>query len=139
MRSSYAPLADILFMKTYPIELRKRVLQVVDQNQMTRQEIAHMFDVSTFWIRKLLRQRRWTGSIAPLPRTQGRKPAFNQKQLQELDELVERRCDITLAEVREHFTGKVSCSLQAIANNLKRLGWGYKKNHYVRLSRKERM
>lgn len=126
-------------MKTYPIELRKRVLQVVDQNKMTRQEVARMFDVSTFWIRKLLRQRRLTGSIEPLPRTQGRKPAFAGKILEELDALVESRCDITLAEIKEHFSGRVNCSLQAIANNLKRLGWGYKKNHYMQLNETEKM
>ena len=126
-------------MKTYPIELRKRVLQVVDQNQMTREEIARMFDVSTFWIRKLLRQRKLTGSIEPLPRTQGRKPAFVGDMLNELDELVKCQCDITLAEIKKHFAGKVNCSLQAIANNLKRLGWGYKKNRYMRLSKTEKM
>ena len=126
-------------MKTYPIELRKRVLQVVDQNQITREEIARMFDVSTFWIRKLLRQRKLTGSIEPLPRTQGRKPAFVGDMLNELDELVKCQCDITLAEIKKHFAGRVICSLQAIANNLKRLGWGYKKNRYMRLSKTEKM
>ena len=126
-------------MKTYPIELRKRVLQVADQNQITREEIARMFDVSTFWIRKLLRQRKLTGSIEPLPRTQGRKPAFVGDMLNELDELVKCQCDITLAEIKKHFAGRVSCSLQAIANNLKRLGWGYKKNRYMRLSKTEKM
>ena len=126
-------------MKTYPIELRKRVLQVVDQNQITREEIARMFDVSTFWIRKLLRQRKLTGSIEPLPRTQGRKPAFVGDMLNELDELVKCQCDITLAEIKKHFAGRVRCSLQAIANNLKRLGWGYKKNRYMRLSKTEKM
>jgi transposase len=126
-------------MKTYPIELRKRVLLAVDRNKMTREQISRMFDVSTFWIRKLLRQRRLTGSIEPLPRTQGRKPAFAGKILKELDELVESRCDITLAEIKEHFAGRVDCSLQAIANNLKRLGWDYKKNHYMRRSRTEKM
>ena len=125
-------------MKTYPIELRKRVLQVVDQNQITREDIARMFDVSTFWIRKLLRQRKLTGSIEPLPRTQGRKPAFVGDMLNELDEPVKCQCDITLAEIKKHFAGRVSCSLQAIANNLKRLGWGYKKNRYMRLSKAEK-
>ena len=131
-------MAVMLFMKTYPIDLGMRVLQAVDQNQMTREEIARMFDVSTFWIRKLLRQLKLTGSIEPLPRTQGRKSAFVGEMLNELDELVESRCDITLAEIKEHFTGRVNCSLQAIANNLKRLGWGYKKNHYMRLNKTEK-
>lgn len=126
-------------MKTYPIELRKRVLAAVDQNQMTRQEIAKTFSVSTFWIRKLLRQRKQTGSIEPLPKTQGRKPAFNTLDLQELDKLVEAQSDITLVEIQEHFTGRITCSLQAIANALKRLGWGYKKKRYVRQNKIEKI
>jgi transposase len=118
---------------------RKRVLQVVDQNQITRQEIARIFNVSIFWIRKLLRQRKLTGSIEPLPRTQGRKPTFVGDMLRELDELVESQCDITLAEIKEYFGERVNCSLQAITNSLKRLGWCYKKNRYMRLSRTEKM
>ena len=57
-------------MKAYPIELRQRVLHSVDNNVGTRDEIARMFNVSTFWIRKLLRQRHQTGDIAPYPRNQ---------------------------------------------------------------------
>ena len=125
-------------MKTYPIELRKRVLAAVDQNQMTRQEIANAFSVSTFWIRKLLRQRKHTGSIEPLPKTQGRKPAFAHLDLQELDKLVEAQSDLTLVEIQEHFAGRITCSLQAIANALKRLGWGYKKKRYVRRNKIEK-
>lgn len=51
-------------MKAYPIELRERVLQSVDNNVGTRDEIARMFNVSTFWIRKLLRQRSQIGDMA---------------------------------------------------------------------------
>ena len=60
-------------MKAYPIELRKRVLHAVDYGIRTREQIAAMFSVSTFWIRKLLRQRRDLGDISPQPQNQGRK------------------------------------------------------------------
>lgn len=126
-------------MNPYPIELRQRVLDAVDHKLGTQQEIADRFCVSAIWIRKLLHKRKKTGSIEPAQRTQGRKPAFNRAQSKELDELVAKRCDITLSEIQEHFKGRVDCSLRAIANNLKRLGWGYKKKRYMRQSRIERM
>jgi transposase len=126
-------------MKAYSIDLRKRVLSACDHKKQTIGEIARQFQVSRRWIEKLRKKRAETGKIAPAQRTQGRKPAFVGKRLKELDELVENRCDITLAEIKEYFTGRVSCSLQAIANNLKRLGWGYKKNRYMRLSKTGKM
>lgn len=126
-------------MKTYSIDLRKRVLAACDRREQTITEITKQFQVSRRWIEKLRKRRTEFGTIAPAERTQGRKPAFVGTMLKELDELVESHCDITLAEIEEHFAGRVSCSLQAIANNLKRLGWGYKKNRYMRLSKTEKM
>lgn len=126
-------------MNPYPIELRQRVLEAVDKKLGTQQEIAQRFCVSAVWIRKLLQKRRMTGSIEPAPRTQGRKPAFKNVLLEELDALLDEKCDITLAEIQEHFKGRISCSHQAVANAIKRLGWGYKKNRYMRLSKIEQM
>lgn len=126
-------------MKAYPIELRERVLQSVDNHVGTRDEIARMFNVSTFWIRKLLRQRSQIGDIAPLPRTQGRKPAFGETDLKRLNAFVEKSPDSTLEEIREHFSDTVDCSIVAVHNALKRLGWRYKKNRYERANKIETM
>jgi len=126
-------------MKAYPIELRQRVLQAVDNGLGTREKIARMFKVSTFWIRKLLRQRNQTGDIAPLPCTQGRKPAFRGTDLELLDDFVKENPDLTLEEIKEHFSGKVDCSIVAVHNALKRLGWRYKKNRYERANKIEKM
>jgi transposase len=126
-------------MKAYPIELRQRVLQSVDNHIGTRNEIATMFNVSTFWIRKLLRQRSQTGDIAPLPRNQGRKPAFRGTNLERLNDFVKTNPDSTLEEIREYFSDQVDCSLVAVHNALKRLGWRYKKNHYEPVNKSEKM
>ena len=127
------------YMKAYPIELRKRVLRAVDKGIGTRNEIATLFEVSTFWIRKLLRQRREDGDIAPKPQNPGRKPAFCGENLKKLDAFIAAHPDATLEEAREHFSTTVDCSIVAIHNALKRLCWHYKKSHYVRLSRTEKM
>ena len=126
-------------MKAYPVELRQRVLQAVDNDLGTRDEIARMFRVSTFWIRKLLRQRNQTGDIAPLPYNQGRKPAFRGIDLELLNDFVKENPDSTLEEIKEHFSGQVDCSIVAIHNALKRLGWRYKKKRYVPVSKTGKM
>jgi transposase len=126
-------------MNTYPIELRRRVLKAVDNNLGTQQKIADTFSVSAIWIRKLLQRRRETGSIEPLPRTQGRKPAFKGANLEQLNDFVEANPDATLEEIREYFSGTVDCSIVAIHNALKRLGWRYKKKRYEPVSKKGKM
>ena len=126
-------------MNTYPIELRQRVVEAVDSNVGTKKEIAKTFSVSDSWIRKLLQRRRETGSIEPLPRTQGRKPAFGDHQLQELNDFVKRYPDATLEKIREFFADRVNCSIVAVHNALKRLEWRYKKKRYVRANKIEKM
>ena len=126
-------------MNTYPIELRQRVVDAADRHVGTKKEIAKTFSVSVSWIRKLLQRRRETGSIEPLPRTQGRKPAFRGHQLQELNDFVKRYPDATLEEIREFFAGRVDCSIVAVHNALKRLELRYKKNRYVPVSKTEKM
>ena len=126
-------------MKAYPIELRQRVLQAVDNGLGTREELARLFGVSTFWIRKLLRQRSQTGDIAPLPSNAGRKPAFAGTDLEDLNDYIKNNPDSTLEEIQDHFSGQVNCSIVAIHNALKRLGWRYKKNLYEPVNKIEKM
>ena len=126
-------------MNTYPTELRQRVVNAVDNKTGTKKEIAKTFSVSASWIRKLLQRRRETGSIEPLPRTQGRKPAFRERQLDELNNFVKRHPDATLEEIREFFVDRVNCSIVTIHNTLKGLEWCYKKNRYVPANKIEKM
>ena len=129
----------MICMNTYPIELRQRVVNAVDSNVGTKKEIAKTFSVSVSWIRKLLQRRMETGSIEPLPRTQGRKSAFRDHQLQELNDFVKRYPDATLEEIKQHFSGVVECSIVTIHNTLKRLELRYKKNRYMRVNKAEKM
>ena len=126
-------------MKAYPIELRKRVLHAIDSGIGTHNQIAAMFCVSTFWVYKLLRQRRDTGDISPQPQNQGRKAVFAGANMQKLDAFVTAYPDATLEEIKEHFCGTVNCSIVAIHTTLKRLGWNYKKKRYMRPSKTDRM
>ena len=129
----------MVYMNTYPIELRQRVVNAVDNDVGTKKEIAKTFSVSVSWIRKLLQRRRETGSIEPSPRTQGRKPAFQGKNLKRLEQFIKAHPDTTLEEIKQHFSGVVDCSIVAIHHTLKRLDLRYKKNRYVRASRTGKM
>ena len=126
-------------MKAYSMDLRKRVMAAYDSGRYTLKQVAERFDVTARWIQQLRRRRQLEGSIAPHPQNQGRKPAFRGKQLEELNEFVQRYPDATLEEIKEHFAEKITCSIVAIHYTLKRLGWRYKKKRYVPVSKTEKM
>ena len=132
-------ISDIIFMKAYSIDLRERVLAACDSGQNTIRHVAHQFKVSARWIYKLKQQRQLQGTISPRGHGGGRKPAFCGKDLDALDKYLSNHPDATLQEIKEFFSSTVKCSIQAVANALKRLEWRYKKNRYVRVSKTEKM
>ena len=120
-------------MKTYSMDLRQRVVDAWDQKTGTQPEIARRFKVSVDWVKKLLRQRRQTGSIAPRKRGGRKPPKFAGERLERLRELVEQKPDATLEELLEA-TG-VSASIMAVSRALQRLGFTFKKSRYGRRSK----
>jgi transposase len=116
------------------ISHRHCVLDAIERRLGTQKQVAKTFGVSAVWIRKLLHRKRQTGSIEPLPCTQGSKPAFRGTHLAELNNFVKQHSDTSLEEIKGHFSGKVDCSLVAIHQTLKRLGWRYKKKRYEQVN-----
>ena len=107
-------------MAAYSMDLRERVVAACDARDGTRAEIAARFSVSEAWIRKVLRQRRDTGSIAPRPHGGGRRPAFDAEAAGRLRHAVRDDSDATLAELAE--ASGVACSPAAVFRALDRLG-----------------
>lgn len=120
-------------MKPYSTDLRERVVAACDARAGTREQIAERFGVSDRWIRKLLQQRRETGSIAPLPQNPGRKPALNDRQMKRLGRLIQKRPDATLRELRALLAVKISIS--ALDRAIRALDVTLKKNRSWRPSR----
>jgi transposase len=58
------------------MDLRQRVIAALDANE-SRVSVARRFCVSNAWLGKLLRQRRATGSIEPLPHAGGTPPRLS--------------------------------------------------------------
>src|SRR5580700_1657371 len=124
--------------KTISLDLRERIVAAYDQKEGTREEVARRFRVSLGLVKKLLQQRRHTGDIRPRHRYSGRKPTLVQSHQQKLRELLTRKPDLTLEELRQALA--VRCTLQAIHYLLERMGLTYKKrlsgpaNRTVRMS-----
>jgi len=113
-------------MKPYSMDLRERVVAACDAREGTHEQIAERFGVSDRWIRKLLQQRRETGSIAPLPQNPGRKPALNDRQTKQLGRLIRKRPDATLKELQALMGVKISIS--ALDRAIRALDVTLKKN-----------
>ena len=120
-------------MKALSTDLRQRVVAACDARDGTREQIAARFSVSASWIRKILRQRRETGSIEPRPHGGGREPAFDQPGSARLREAVRADDDATLVELGR--AAGVACGEAAVCRALIRLGITRKKSRGGRPSR----
>ena len=119
-------------MIAYSLDLRERVLAAVDAAEGTQQEIAQRFRVSARWIRKMLALRARTGSVAPKPRSGGRKLLIQGGAADALKEAIHNRPDATLEELREA-TGFNGC-LMTVWRAIRRLNITRKKSRYGRRS-----
>lgn len=120
-------------MKAYSTDLRERVIAACDARSGTRHQIADRFSVSVEWIRKILRQRRDTGSVAPKPHGGGRPPAFDQAAVARLRQAVTQNKDATLKELSQ--TAGVPCHPSIVHRVLKTLGITRKKRRSGRPSK----
>jgi transposase len=112
-------------MRTISLDLRERILTAYDRQEGAREQIAHRFRVSLGLVKKLLQQRRRTGDIAPRHRYSGRKPMIVQTHQSQMRELLVRKPDMTLKELRQAMA--LDCSLPAIHYVLEKMGLTYKK------------
>jgi transposase len=114
-------------MKPYSLDLREKAVAAYESGAGTQKEIAVRFCVSLPWFKKLLRQKRISGSLRPRPHGGGRKAVFQGKRLEALKKALADKPDATLEELL--VMTRVSASLMAVHRALQRLGCRRKKNH----------
>jgi transposase len=121
-------------MKAYSVDLREKVLRAVDQGH-PREEIIQLLGVSRATIKRYLKQRRDTGSVAPkaipgrTPKKLGLLQADLSAQLQAHDDLrLEDQCRLW------EQTQGVRVSTSTMSEAIKRLGWTRKKRRWVPLN-----
>jgi transposase len=112
-------------MRVISLDLRERILASYDQKEGNREEIAQRYRVSLGMVKKLLQRRRHTGDIGPRYRHCGRKPGRVAAQRQAFRQLLGRKPDMTLAELRR--ATALNCTLPAIHYVLEKMGLTYKK------------
>ena len=120
-------------MKAYSTDLRQRVVAAYDAREGTQEQVAARFAVSGSWVRKLLRQRRATGSIEPRPHGGGHAPAFDPAADARLRQAVRDDSGATLEELGR--AAGVACSASAVHRAVDRLGVTRKKSRGGRPSR----
>jgi transposase len=113
----------------YSQDLRDRVLAADDDGLKTKQ-IADLLHVSASWVRRVKQRRREHGETSP--RSMGGVTIIK-IDLVRLSELVKRRPDATLLELRDALP--VKCTEAAVCLALKRLGLTFKKRRSMRRSR----
>src|SRR5579864_1183340 len=121
-------------MKAYSQDLREKVLRAVDQGY-ARQEIVKLLGVSRATIKRYLKQRRETGTVAPKaipgrpPKKLGPLQAELVAQLQAHDDLrLEDHC-----QVWEQTHG-VKVSTATMSRAIRRVGWTRKKKRWQPVS-----
>lgn len=116
-------------MKAYSLDLRQRVVAAYEKGKGSIAEVAEQFNVGQTFVKKMLRQKREQGSVAPLAHGGGRQPSLSEKEHRLLRQKVKERSDISLAELQEHLAAKagVTVSLPTIHRSLRSSGLSHKK------------
>jgi transposase len=112
-------------MRTISLDLRERILASYDQKEGTREEIAQRYRVSLGMVKKLLQRRRHLGDIGLRYHRCGLRPGKVAAQRQTFRQLLNRKPDMTLEELRA--ATALKCSLPAIHYVLEKMGLTYKK------------
>lgn len=118
-------------MKAYYLDLRQRVVAAYEKGKSSRAEVAEQFNVGQAFVKKMLRQKREQGSVAPLAHGGGRQASLSEKEHRLLRQKVKEQPDIPLAELQEHLATKagVTVSIPTIHRSLRASDLSHKKKN----------
>ena len=110
-------------MKPISNDLRRRIIEVIQENEESQPEIAERFSVSLSMVEKLWHRFRATGSYEALPHSGGRRRLLETAE-EFIRSEVSARPDITLAELSAKVASEKNqppVSLSTISEELRRL------------------
>ena len=121
-------------MQAYSLDLRERVVSAYEKGGVTLAEIAAQFSVGPTFVKKMLRQKRETGSLERLPQRAGAKKKLSTSQRQWLARHVKAVPDITLGELQEQLEEEkhVQVSQATVCRELRALRLPRKKSQSSR-------
>ena len=116
-------------MQAYSLDLRQRVVSAYENGVETILEVTERFEVSDSFIKKLLRRKRTTGTIAPVGHRGGQQKKLSEKHRKWLLKTVLAAPDISLAELSERLFGEhlIAASVPTLSRELRALNLRRKK------------
>lgn len=121
----------------YPIELRERAVRAYESGSESYAVVAERFSVAIRALQRWVQLLRTTGSVAPLPRGGGNPSPIDRAVLQAV---IAERGDATSFELTAEYNRRVSRDRRvhrsSVHRALRRAGYVFKKNSYVRPSRR---
>jgi transposase len=123
-------------MRPYSLDLRKKIIETYEEDNLSQRELATRFRVALSFIQKLIKQWRETGNLNPKSHGGGQKLKLSSDQIILLGDLVKEKNDATLDELRKQIEEKTRTvvSNSTISRILKRLNLTLKKKHYTRVN-----
>ncbi len=119
-------------MRAYSLDLRERVVSAYEKGEQSIAEIAAQFSVGQTFLKKMLRQKRESGSLERLPSRAGAKKVLSERHRHWLAKQIKEQPDATLAELQEGLqtTKKVSVSPATVSRELQLLRLPRKKSRW---------
>ena len=119
-------------MAAYPAMVRKRIVELYEQNYTTKQ-IADLFGVCRSGVRRVKQRLRERGTLQPLPRGGGRRPVLTPDLAERIRRHIAEHPDATREELKAALGLPVSP--QSVSKWLRRLGLPLKKSACMPRSR----
>jgi transposase len=88
-------------MKAYSLDLREKIVALYDAGGISQHQLAERFCVSVFFVKKLFRQRKQTGSIAPKQRRGWQRSRLSEEMRERLIAFHQEKNDLTLSELAD--------------------------------------
>src|SRR5215211_6784141 len=123
-------------MDAYSEDLRKKIVEALQQRRMNKSEAARAFGVSLSSVKRYAKAARERRSLSP-GKAPGKRPKLDEKARRLLEANVEERPFAKLADRREYLrrVAGVSVSESTLSRAIRRMGFGRKKGRWVRVSK----
>jgi transposase len=122
-------------MDAYSEDLRRKIVEALQQRRMNKSEAARAFGVSLSSVKRYAKAAREGRSLSP-GKAPGKRPKLDEKARRLLEANVEECPFAKLADRREYLrrvTG-VSVSESTLSRVIRKMGFGRKKGRWVRVS-----
>jgi transposase len=122
-------------MDAYSEDLRKKIVESVQQRRMNKSEAARAFGVSLSSVKRYVKAVREGRPLTP-GKAPGKSPKLDEKARRLLEADVEERPFVKLKDRRGYLTkvAGVSVSESTLSRTIRRMGFSRKKGRWVRVS-----